>query len=384
MVQSSSSLVLSVIKTEVLLDCDDPANQDLLLQQYGGRIEKLSQQDKLSKFCMDAGFLNIVEIGQYFMTKDTAGIFTISCSGLSWIHSSKWRRSITNKRMDPREHKDWARIRSCDELLAWSVWSWDQEFGLWTETILTPGAQFIMDQIGLWWIWTTMNKKFQKFSSKNIRKNWMRKILHADQRPKQNHKEENLPALPRTVPIGKRTWTDVELGKYSSDYEVSKKVMYLLCHSQHAHREEDGAVQFWRTQENLQKYFLHSPHLSDSKWKACLAAGGGGNKKIFQYCTDSSGTIVYFRAFQGHSRRNLIDPSLQVHVIIQSNFFQYIYSCRMCVRFAFYHQFGIDIWRSKFEQKTDSILYARGSYGQKKQGSWCDRLECSASCTIPA
>ena len=53
------SLVLSVTKTEVLLDCDDPANQDLLLQQHGERIEKLSQQDKLSKFCLDAGFLNI-------------------------------------------------------------------------------------------------------------------------------------------------------------------------------------------------------------------------------------------------------------------------------------------------------------------------------------
>ena len=78
--QSSSSLVLSVIKTEVPLDCDDPANQDLLLQQYGERIEKLSQQDKLSKFCMDAGFLNVVEIGQYFMTKDTGEQFyAVAC-----------------------------------------------------------------------------------------------------------------------------------------------------------------------------------------------------------------------------------------------------------------------------------------------------------------
>ena len=42
------------------------------MQHYGERIEKLSQQDKLSKFCMDAGFLNVVEIGQYFMTKDSA------------------------------------------------------------------------------------------------------------------------------------------------------------------------------------------------------------------------------------------------------------------------------------------------------------------------
>ena len=63
--QSSSSFVPNGIKTEVPLDCDDPTNQDLLLQQHGERIEKRSQQDKLSKFCVDAGFLNIVEIGQY-------------------------------------------------------------------------------------------------------------------------------------------------------------------------------------------------------------------------------------------------------------------------------------------------------------------------------
>ena len=70
--QSSSSLVPSMIKTEAPLDCDDLARKDLLLPQYGERIEKLSQQDKLSKFCMDVRFLNVVEIGQYFMTKDTA------------------------------------------------------------------------------------------------------------------------------------------------------------------------------------------------------------------------------------------------------------------------------------------------------------------------
>ena len=70
--ESSSSLMLSVIKTEVPLDGDELANKNLLLQQYGERIEKLSQQDKLSKFCTDAGFLHVVEIRQYFMTKDTA------------------------------------------------------------------------------------------------------------------------------------------------------------------------------------------------------------------------------------------------------------------------------------------------------------------------
>ena len=72
--QSSSSFVPSVIKTNAPLNNDDHAHKDLVLQRYGERIEKLSQQDRSSKFCMDAGFLNVVVIGQYFMTKDTAEI----------------------------------------------------------------------------------------------------------------------------------------------------------------------------------------------------------------------------------------------------------------------------------------------------------------------
>ena len=48
-------------------------------------------------------------------------------------------------------------------------------------------------------------------------------------------------------------------------------------------------------------------------------------KRRFQYCTDDSGIIVYFRALQGHSGRNLIDRSLQDNVVIQSGFFQHFY-----------------------------------------------------------
>ena len=55
-------------------------------------------------------------------------------------------------------------------------------------------------------------------------------------------------------------------------------------------------------------------------------AGGGGNKKRFQYCTDSSGQgILYVRALQGHSGRNPTDPSLQDNVFIPDSFFKYIY-----------------------------------------------------------
>ena len=55
-------------------------------------------------------------------------------------------------------------------------------------------------------------------------------------------------------------------------------------------------------------------------------AGGGGNKKRFQYCTDPSGQeSLYLRALQGHPGRNLIDPSSQDNVLSTNDFFEYIY-----------------------------------------------------------
>ena len=63
--------------------------------------------------------------------------------------------------------------------------------------------------------------------------------------------------------------------------------------------------------------FEYSQFWSDDVWKS-RTAGGGGN-------TDSSGKeILYFRALQGHSGRNLIDPTLQDNFLIPYDFFEYI------------------------------------------------------------
>ena len=89
-------------------------------------------------------------------------------------------------------------------------------------------------------------------------------------------------------------------------------------------REDDGAIEFWRIKDDFLKYFLHYHHWSDDKWKKSIA-GGRGNKKRYQSCTDSSGVILYLRALQGHSGRNLIDSNLQDNVVIPDGFFQYVY-----------------------------------------------------------
>ena len=120
------------------------------------------------------------------------------------------------------------------------------------------------------------------------------------------------------------------------------------------------------------------------KWKRSMA-GGGGHKKRFQYCPHSSGTILYLRALQGHSGRNLIDPSLQDNVVIPDCFFKYIYHVGCAINLHSIINSGL----IPGGQNLINRLSACGSYGQKPKyldtkGSWCDRLECNASCTIPA
>ena len=65
------SIVLSEIKAEVLLHKEDPSHHQILWQRYEERIKSLSQESKVSGFCMEAGCVHVVEVEQYFMTKDT-------------------------------------------------------------------------------------------------------------------------------------------------------------------------------------------------------------------------------------------------------------------------------------------------------------------------
>ena len=60
----------SLLMTTLALSTEDSA-QENLLQKYKERVERLSQHDRLVKICIGAGFLKTVEVGQYFMTKDT-------------------------------------------------------------------------------------------------------------------------------------------------------------------------------------------------------------------------------------------------------------------------------------------------------------------------
>ena len=155
-----------------------------------------------------------------------------------------------------------------------------------------------------------------------------------------------------------RRWIDIEPSEQTlAAYDLSKKVISLLRHNQTVQREDDGAIQFWRIKFHHRNHSSQVQHWSDDRWKACLTAGGG-SKRRYQYCSDNSGRILYLRALDGHSGNNLIDPTLQDNVVIGSGIFHYIYYIGCAFNLHSYYQQWIDTWRSRFEQKTDSILLA--------------------------
>ena len=105
----------------------------------------------------------------------------------------------------------------------------------------------------------------------------------------------------RTVPILERIWIDIEPGlQFGQAYPVAKRINTLLRHGQ-LPREEDGAIEFWRLKDYLRNDFEISQHWFEEMWKSKMA-GGGGNKKRFQYCTDrNSSSPSSSRSFRTQS-----------------------------------------------------------------------------------
>ena len=219
--QSSSSLVLSVIKTEVPLDNDDPAYQNFLLQQYGERIGKLSQQDKLRKFCMDAGFLNVVENGQYFMTKDTAD--------LSQFHAVACREHTLPREEPASQPKGWIQGNTkigpvLEVTTSFQNYKYGVEIRIWSLS---------GDNTHSWVRISHGSNKFVTDSNNNdteVPEDQLEE--HALQlnakdfacRAKAKAKPQRVElagSSPRIVPIERRNWIDTEPRKHSlSAYEV--------------------------------------------------------------------------------------------------------------------------------------------------------------------
>ena len=252
------SIVLSEIKTEVPLENDDPAYQNFLLQQYEERIERLSQQDRLSKFCMDAGFLSVVEIGKYFMTEDTEEqFFARACREYTLSRNDEssqpkgWIQG--NTRIGPALEITTSFLfgKHGIEIRIWSL----SEYNSQSWVRLSHGSnKFVIDSN---YNNTEVPADLPEEQALQLKVKDFACRSKAKAKPQGREPVDYSPSI---IPMNERKWIDIEPGKHSlSAYEVSKKVIHLLRHSQQVHREEDGPVHFWRVKENLQNQFAQTP-----------------------------------------------------------------------------------------------------------------------------
>ena len=163
----------SVMKTHIPLT-DDPARQEEdLLQRYQERIEKLSRQDRVIKICTDAGFLTTVEVGQYFMTKDTEELSQFTDS----VACREYTLPRDEKSSDPKSGiRKNTKIGSVSEVATSYL---QGKYGVeirtesTTRTILTRGSKFLVAWISWSQFWstkrTTTSRKPPRRSRKNSR-----------------------------------------------------------------------------------------------------------------------------------------------------------------------------------------------------------------------
>ncbi len=271
-------------------------NDQIIWQQYIQQVESLSPENKVSKFCKEAGFMRVVEVGQYFVTKDTGDFRqfrSVAC------------REYTLLRDDPASQpKGWIqgnmRIGLVLEVttsfqhfkyrIEIRIWSVNQNNSQSWVRISYGTVKYVVDSI-------QDNTEIPADPQEERVPQTSIKVVAARSKAKAKPQPRVLVGTTATIPIHERRWIDIEPSKQNlASYDLSKKVINLLRHNQTLQREEDGALEFCKIKFHLRNHHSQIQNWSDDRWKACLAAGGG-SKRRYQYCSDNLGTILSSRTF---------------------------------------------------------------------------------------
>ena len=259
--------------------------------------------------------MRVVEVGQYFVTKDTC-VFRqflprddLASQPKGWIQGNMGIGPVLEVTTNFQHFKCGIEIR---------IGSVNQDNSHSWVRISCGTVKYVIDSIQD----NTeipADPQIERVSQTSTR------VVAARSKAKTKPQSRVLVGTTATIPIHERRWMDIEPSKQNlASHALSKKVISLLRHNQTLQREEDEAIEFYKIKFYIRNHHSQIQNWSDDRWKACLTAGGR-SKRRYQYCSDNSGTILYLRALQGHTGSNLIDPMLQDYVVIGTGIFPYIY-----------------------------------------------------------
>ena len=274
------SIVFGEIKAEVPLQNENPLNHQILWQQYIERIESLSPESKVSRFCMEAGFMRIVEVGQYFMTKDTGDFRqfrSVACREHSlprddpasqpkgWIQGNMRTGPVLEVTTSFKNFKYGIEIR---------IWSVGQDNSQSWVRISYGTIKYVIDS-------NQNNTEISADPQEDQVPQTSIKVVAARSKAKAKPQQREPVDTPTIIPMHERRWIDTEPSDQTlAAYDLSKKVISLLRHNQTVQREEDGATQFYRIKFHLRNQFPQIPHWSDNRMESMLGSRRRIKKEI--------------------------------------------------------------------------------------------------------
>ena len=282
------SIVLGEVKAEAPLQNENPMKDQIIWPQYIQQVESLSPENKVSKFCKEAGFMRVVEVGQYFVTKNAGNLTqfrSVAC------------REYTLPRDDPTSQaKGWIqenmRIGLVLEVttsfqhfkygIEIRIWSVNQGNSQSWVRISHGTVKYVVDSI-------QDNTEIPADPQEEQVPQTSIKVVAARSKAKAKPQPRVLVGTTATIPIHERRWIDIEPSEQNlASYDLSKKVINLLRHNQTLQREEDGAIEFCKIKFHLRNHHSQIQNWSDDRW-SCRRRF---EKKI-SVCSDDSGTILY-------------------------------------------------------------------------------------------
>ena len=110
--------------------------------------------------------------------------------------------------------------------------------------------------------------------------------------------------------------------------------------------------------ERFKVKFVGTLQWTGDAWVSFLAKGTG-EKRRFQYCLNpySSDTLLHFRAIQGHSGGNLVDPLLQDNVLLPDDFTEYIYHFGNAFEMHSIIKSGLIPGRKSLRRESQSVFF---------------------------
>ena len=238
------SIVLGEVKAEAPLHDENPMNDQIIWQQYIQKVESLSPENRVSKFCKEAGFMRVVEVGQYFVTKDTGDFRqfqSVACREYTlprddrasqpkgWIQGNMRIGPVLEVTTSFQHFKYGIEIR---------IESVNQDDSHSWVRISYGTVKYVIDSI-------EDNTEIPADPQEEQIPQTSSSVVAARSKAKAKPQPRALVGTTATIPINERRWIDIEPSKQDlASYDLSKKVINLLRHNQTLQREEDGAIEF--------------------------------------------------------------------------------------------------------------------------------------------